>query len=260
LLAQLGWGLLAGLGIGILMGAITSAVIWLLMRRDKIKGVQEQVYVSGTVRWLLNKRVYRVADLTSSTTDVLGKTVAILKDPSLGYALRFWFERFFNKILGRELDAERYGKVDRQVEKQIVSMTPATVAGTVLQQEDKHRDEETSRLRSMRVISIVIGVALAYWLQIDAAELLNSAVPDISHQINIPALTVSGAQLHAFWPALSPHRLLTPGIILTGLAASAGSKFWHDLLGRLQVARGKAEEAAQLVRKVQGMVGSGEEE
>ena len=31
-------------------------------------------------------------------------------------------------------------------------------------------------------------------------------------------------------------------------------KFWRDLLGRLQTARGQAEEAARLVRQVQGTV------
>ena len=47
----------------------------------------------------------------------------------------------------------------------------------------------------------------------------------------------------------------TVGIVLTGLAAAAGSKFWRDLLGRLQATRGQAEEAARLVRQVKGMVG-----
>ena len=67
---------------------------------------------------------------------------------------------------------------------------------------------------------------------IDAAILLNEAVPGISAKINA-MLNVSGEKLHALLPALPEGHALTAGIILTGLAANAGSAFWHDQLDRL---------------------------
>jgi len=181
-----------------------------------------------------------------------------IREPTLGYALRHGFEKAFNTITGRGGDAGLYGQVDPRIKEQIASINPTTAAQVLLQQEDRHRDEEISRQRWLRVVSVLTGITLAYLLQIDAAVLLDQALPGASATINA-VLNISGERLHAFWPLLPANSSLTAGILLTGLAASAGSKFWHDLLGRLQTTKEQAEKAAVLARKVQGMVGGKEE-
>lgn len=126
------------------------------------------------------------------------------------------------------------------------ALTQQTAAQFVLYREDQQRDEEISRLRILRVISAVVGFLVAYMLQIDAAVLLDAAVPGTSNVIN-GVLDISGAALHAWRPWLSPNRAITAGIILTGLAASAGSTFWHDRLDQLQATKKGAEAATQLL-------------
>jgi len=122
-----------------------------------------------------------------------------------------------------------------------VVLTPTNAAQVVLEQEDYHRDVEASRLRILRLISVFVGTLLAFMLQVDAAVLLDTFAPGISGQIN-RFLDV---------PIGSGH--LTAGIILTGLAASAGSAFWHDQLEKLQLAKREAEAVARLVRQVKAM-------
>jgi len=143
------------------------------------------------------------------------------------------------------LDVASSDGVDPEVEKRIGATGPTTLASVLLWREDQHRDEEISRQRILRALTVVVGVCLAYMLNVDAAVLLDYAVPGVAAKINV-------VNLHEIWSAIPQQ--LTPGIILTGLAASAGSKFWHDLLGRLQQTKEQAETTAALVRKVQGMV------
>jgi hypothetical protein len=47
---------------------------------------------------------------------------------------------------------------------------------------------------------------------------------------------------------------ITAGIILTGLAASAGSSFWHEQLSRLQAVKEVSEAAYSTIRTVQSAV------
>lgn len=164
---------------------------------------------------------------------------------SLGYFMRYVLERGWNSLMGRGATpeyAQMYGEVDPQLIEELNGLTPLTVASTLLKREEKHQDEKTSRLRLLRILSIFVGTYLAYKLQIDAAVFMNYAVPGIAAQVN-------AVSLHALLPGLIPDHF-TVGIILTGLSASAGSKFWRDLLGRLQATRGQAEDAAKLVNSI----------
>ena len=133
--------------------------------------------------------------------------------------------------------------------------TPESVAKTMLLSSDKHRDEEDSRLRWLRVLAAFIGTVLAYLLQVDATKVLATAIPGISNVVNL--VIIKGPALHKFWSVFSDVNDLTPGIILTGLAASAGSAFWHDQLDRLQATKNSAEQAMALVNKAKG-IASGE--
>jgi len=166
-----------------------------------------------------------------------------------GDALRA-LEHQYNRLLGRaDQPKEAYGEVEKAINERIDEMGLTSVARILMEREDKHRDEESSRLRVLRVISLIAGVILAYLLQIDAALLLDEAVPGIGRTINA-FLDITP---HDYWGALPEHGRLTAGIILTGLAASAGSAFWHDQLGRLQGAKEQAEAAAKLLRRARDL-------
>lgn len=147
-------------------------------------------------------------------------------------------EKVYNIARGRAEQPEHmYGQVDKTVVDDIDGAGPTTIAKLLLEREDFHRDEEASRIRILRAISIIIGTYLAYLFKIDALDLLEQALPGVS-QYNV-SLTQD----------------LTAGIVLTGLAASAGSKFWRDLLGRLQATKQQAESTAVMLRKAKATLG-----
>jgi hypothetical protein len=139
--------------------------------------------------------------------------------------------------LSPDLDPLKYGEP-----RGVADLDVTTVASEVLESSDFHRDQERSRLRWLRVISVFVGVILAYLLQIDAAKLLDAAVPGIANTINV------------FRYELFTGLDLTPGILLTAMAASAGSAFWHDQLKRLQYAKKQAEAVATMVQQVKSTV------
>jgi hypothetical protein len=104
----------------------------------------------------------------------------------------------------------------------------------------------------MRILSLGTGIVLAFLLQIDAAVLLDTALPGISSTVNRLFL-VDGATLHNLWNVLPTTLDFSAGMLLTGMAASAGSKFWHDFLGRIQSTRQTAETAAQALQEVKAL-------
>jgi hypothetical protein len=169
----------------------------------------------------------------------------------LGPTLRN-IEHAYNRLLGRKQPKEMYGSVELTVTDQITGIRPTTAAQVLLEREDKHRDEEASRQRVLRVIALIVGIILAYLLQIDAAVLLDQAAPGVSRTVNA-ILNLSPQQLNRIWGALPDNNRLTAGIILTGLGASAGSAFWHAQLGRLQSIKAQSEEAAKVLRRARGL-------
>lgn len=172
---------------------------------------------------------------------------------TLGETLR-QVEKGINIILGRDNQPpDQYGEVPLEVRREIHRTDATTIAQVLLDRDDKHRDAEATRLRILRLISIVVGIILAYLLQIDAAVLLERAIPG-SSQINV-MLSIEGETLRQYWSVLPEANKLTAGIILTGLAASAGSAFWHDILGRLQVARKQAEGVTKLAQQAKDLTG-----
>jgi hypothetical protein len=84
--------------------------------------------------------------------------------------------------------------------------------------------DERKRITILRVIAAAIGIAIAMMLKIDTFDILGSLLPP-----NVRAvLTAPGGQIG--------------GTVITGLAASAGSSFWHDQLGRLRAIKDAAKE------------------
>lgn len=92
----------------------------------------------------------------------------------------------------------------------------------------KYASTEKSRITWLRVLSAVIGVIIAYLMQINTFELLGVLFPnDIIASLNTPIGHIGG-------------------IVATGLASSAGSSFWHDMLGRVRNLKNVAEQAQNL--------------
>lgn len=84
------------------------------------------------------------------------------------------------------------------------------------------------RITLLRTLSAVIGVVIAFALQINTFDILGSFFSEnVAATLNSPAGQIGG-------------------IIVTGLAASAGSSFWHDMLGRVR----NIKEAVKQVEKV----------
>jgi hypothetical protein len=155
------------------------------------------------------------------------------------------------------------GRVAEDVLEQLTNLNPINLAATLQDRDDKHRDEEASRLRLLRAIAFLIGLALAFLLQIDAAVLLERVVPGIADLVNfrdffVWARVAAGngtvSRLLVNPPAEAEILLvMRPGIILTGLAASAGSAYWHDVLDRLQASKKGAEAAARLLKQARDL-------
>ena len=129
-------------------------------------------------------------------------------------------------------------------------------AGSGSNQTQRHSKRlEAFRVSVLKLISLVTGVVLAYLLQIDALVLLKGIIPaQTVEQINAVVIPT--------WPlgaTKSTHPALTVGLILTGLAATAGSAFWHDQLDKLQSAKRQAEAGAKTVQQISGMVVTPEE-
>ena len=81
---------------------------------------------------------------------------------------------------------------------------------------EKYAASQRQRITILRTLSAVIGIVIAFALQIDSFNILGSFF-----SANVLA------SLDTQWGHIG-------GMILTGLAASAGSSFWHDMLGRVR--------------------------
>jgi hypothetical protein len=94
---------------------------------------------------------------------------------------------------------------------------------------EQYSANQKRRITILRTLSAVVGIVIATVLQINTFDIIGSLFSDnIMQTLNTP-LGYSG------------------GIVLTGLAASAGSSFWHDMLGR-------ARNIKETVKQVEGFV------
>ena len=98
----------------------------------------------------------------------------------------------------------------------------------------KYALDEKRRITLLRVISALIGVIIAILLRIDTFDILGVLFPPDVQTI----LTQPNAQIG--------------GMLITGLAASAGSSFWHDMLGRARNLKDTVQGVSQvqMVQKV----------
>lgn len=87
---------------------------------------------------------------------------------------------------------------------------------------------EKHRITLLRVTSGIIGIAIALMLRIDTFNILAVLFPTEVQD----TLTQPNAQLG--------------GMLITGLAAGAGSSFWHDMLGRVRKLKENVQGTSQV--------------
>jgi hypothetical protein len=92
---------------------------------------------------------------------------------------------------------------------------------------EQHAASQRQRITWLRSLSGAIGVVIAFILHINTFEILGSLFSD------------------AIIQSLSTPLGQIGGVIITGLAASAGSSFWHDMLGQVR----NLKETVQKVEK-----------
>lgn len=96
---------------------------------------------------------------------------------------------------------------------------------------------ENRRITTLRVISAVIGVVLAFLLRINSFEILGALFPADA----VVSLDTTIGHIG--------------GMLITGLATSAGSSFWHDMLGRVRNLKNLSGQAQTLLDNVSKPVG-----
>ncbi len=85
------------------------------------------------------------------------------------------------------------------------------------------------RVTILRTLSALIGIVIAFALQINTFDILGSF---FSQQV-MAALDTPLGQVG--------------GTVITGLAASAGSSFWHDMLGRVRNLKDTAKQVEKVI-------------
>jgi len=81
---------------------------------------------------------------------------------------------------------------------------------------EKYAASKKQRITILRTLSAVVGLAIAFALQLNSFDILGELfTPEVQASLNTPVGIIGG-------------------IMLTGLAASAGSSFWHDMIGRVR--------------------------
>ncbi|MFL7791602.1 MAG: hypothetical protein AB8I69_05630 [Anaerolineae bacterium] len=156
-------------------------------------------------------------------------------------------------------------------------------ARRVLEEDIQQGLREEKRVKWLRIISVIVGIILAAILSLDSFQLLEPVLSSAANTFH--ASPSAGESLKpedwynleqiieradknpnnnsfdpqcAFGilsPALKPLFNLTPGIILSGLGAAAGSAFWHDVLDKLRTTK----QVSEMVKKAKKTL-SGENE
>jgi len=124
-------------------------------------------------------------------------------------------------------------------------------ASKLLTLEHLEKQQEKQRIQRLRFLSVILGTGIAYFLRVDSVDLLKDLFPADASFLYITIISQDSAFLNWLQNTLRiPAFDLTAGIILTGLAVSAGSTFWHDQLGRLQSIKKRVDGAEEVLRPI----------
>ncbi|MCP5097726.1 MAG: hypothetical protein GY943_19435 [Chloroflexi bacterium] len=210
--------------------------------RQKIDGEFNQ--------FLTNLETYRGTDVYLESLNRILTTLENQREAARS-GLGKWRDRIIawvKQLLRRsKMQSPRFKPVE--YEPRIEDSTQAASKLIDLEQYDK--DQEKKRIRRLRLVSVVFGVFLSYALQVDSADLLKDLFPNNANFLYLTLISQDAALFGWFGRVLRiPFYDLTAGVILTGLAASAGSTFWHDQLGRLQSIKKQVDTAEQALRPI----------
>jgi hypothetical protein len=93
---------------------------------------------------------------------------------------------------------------------------------------ERYAASQKQRITILRTLSAAIGIAIAFVVQLNTFDILGAFFsPDAMRALDSPAGNIGG-------------------VVITGLAASAGSSFWHDMLGRVR----NLKDTVQKVEKI----------
>ncbi len=198
--------------------------------------------------FLQNIQTSRHADIYLETLNKLLQEVERQRDE-----LRSHWRKWYWDIVGWLRQYKLFSWLPERKPKLDPTIKDASeAAGKLLEIERRDKREASSRIQQMRLSSVFVGVILAYFLQIDSADLLRDLFPQNANFLSM-ALIPHDATFFA-WVGSKLHITmydLSAGVILTGLAASAGSGFWHDQLSRLQSVKKGAEAAYTAIQSIQ---------
>jgi hypothetical protein len=108
----------------------------------------------------------------------------------------------------------------------------ADIVAKIGQATTRYVQQERVRRAVIRVMAVVFGVGFAWLFQIDTLQLL--------------APLAEPAQ--ALWQeTLGGNGAHVVGLVLSGMAASAGSSFWHDQSARLRQLKAASEAVGELI-------------
>ncbi|GAB4452708.1 MAG: hypothetical protein OHK0041_16160 [Anaerolineales bacterium] len=94
---------------------------------------------------------------------------------------------------------------------------------------ERYAASTKQRITILRTLSAVIGTVIAFVLQINTFDILGSFFsPQVAAALGTPLGQIGGT-------------------VITGLAASAGSSFWHDMLGRVRNLKDTAKQAESII-------------
>jgi hypothetical protein len=95
----------------------------------------------------------------------------------------------------------------------------------------KYAASKKQRITILRTLSAVVGLVIAFALQLNSFDILGDLFsPDVQATLSTPVGRFGG-------------------IFMTGLAASAGSSFWHDMIGRARNIKDTIKQVENLTGK-----------
>jgi len=201
-------------------------------------------------RFLENLRAYRGTDVYLESMNRLLLELEIQRNivrSSLGQFWE-WLTNGIRKLLLRSR-VQHPRLTPLAYDPRIKDSTEA--ATKLLDIEQYEKNLEKQRILRLRLISVVFGTFLAYILQVDSADLLKDLFPENANFLYLTLISQNSALFTWIGNVFRiPLFDLTAGVILTGLAASAGSGFWHDQLARLQAVKGSVEAAEKALQPI----------